>query len=300
MTRRTTWIGLLVAALACGCGGKKDGADKQPDPATKPATKPDIKPNTPDKPTTKPDTPTTPTSKPAPVNYPALAADPGGSAGKVKWAHRLGGPAKDAVRAVAIDAKGNVAVTGYFSSGADFGDEKQHEANKVDVFVSKYGPDGARQWTTTFGGEGEDVGNGVSFDSEGNLVVVGLFSKDVAIGDIKLNGQGSDDVFFAKFGADGTPMWAHKFGGLDSDAANDVAIRPNGRIVVTGSFKGTVNTPTGAMKSKGNEDIFVLELEPRVVWCGSSSLATDIATSVSGSWSMPRVTRCCSASSAAR
>ena len=265
MTRRTTWIGLLSAALIFGCSGKKDAADKQPAPDKKPpdsTNKPD-----PDKKPPTPDGKPTPDKKPV-TKYPDLVADPGGHQGKALWSHRLGGPGKDAVRSVAIDAAGNVAVTGYFSSGADFGDQETVEAKKVDAFVSKYNPDGTRAWTATFGGTGEDVGNGVVFDASGNLFVVGLFTDAMDIGEHKLKGQGSDDVFFAKFSPDGKPLWAHMFGGPDSDAANDLAIRPDGRIVVTGSFKRTVNTPSGAMKSKGNEDIFVLELDPDggLVW----------------------------------
>lgn len=255
MTLRTTLLGLLVVAFACACSGKKDGADKQ----TPSKKRPDEKPNIDKKPDAPPPKPVT---KP-PRTFPPLQADPGTSTGKARWSAKLGGPGKESGRAVAIDEQGNVAVTGHFSSDADFGDGKKRAAQAVDVYVSKYGPDGKHLWTTTFGGKGEDIGHGIVFDGSGNIVVVGQFAGEVKVGDFPLIAEGSDDAFFVSFNEAGTARWAHRFGGLKSESAYDVAARPNGGFVVTGSFEGSVSAPKGPMKSLGNEDIFVLELDDK-------------------------------------
>lgn len=264
MTQRTTrigFLGLLAFALVTGCGSKKDEAEKQPaTPHTKTAaTTPKTQPVTP-----KTQPPSTPTElKP-------LEPDPGANTGTALWAKKIGSLGQDAARAVAIDDQGNVAVTGYVATDADFGDGKAVQAKDLDAFVAKYGPDGALAWAVTFGGKGEDVGNGVAFDASGNVIVVGLFANDMQVGETKLVSQGSDDAFFAKFGPDGAPLWAHMFGGTNSDAAHDVVARPNGNILVTGSFKGSVPRPEPdePLTSKGNEDIFVLELDPKggLIW----------------------------------
>lgn len=259
MTPRTISFALLSLALALGCSGKKDG-DKNKAGTGKTAPKtPDTKPTAGnDGNQNKPKKPVTP---PPPATYKDLAKDPGGAEGKALWVNRVGGQLADVARGVAIDKDGNVALTGHISDGADFGDGTPVEVRKKDAYVSKYSPDGKLAWSKTFGGAGEEGGYSVAFDGSGNLVVVGLFAQEMSIGDIKLVSQGSDDVFFAKFAADGTLMWAHIFGGSDSDVAYDVAMRPNGHVLVTGSFKGAVKTPDGELKSKGNQDVFVLELD---------------------------------------
>lgn len=251
MTPRSFYIALLSAALAAGCGGKKDDSARDTPRATaEDSSKKDT-------PSAQPET--TP-AQPATPPRTELEADPGGHTGKHLWSARLGGQDSDAVRDVAIDAQGNVVVTGFYSSGADLGDGKPADADKTDIYVSKYDPRGKHLWTTRFGGKGEDVGNAVIFDPAGNVVVAGLFYDQMQVGEHMLVGKGSDDAFIAKLGADGQPLWAHKFGGSDSDTAYDLAIDSAGNLLVTGSFKGTVEAAGETFKSKGNEDMFLLML----------------------------------------
>jgi hypothetical protein len=268
MTQRTTFVGLLVIALTAGCSSKQDEAEKK---TATPATG-----TAPLAPKTQPIAPKTTPPSVAKALVP-LATDPGSNTGTALWSKKIGSLGQDAARAVAIDEQGNVAVTGYVATGADFGDGKAVETKDLDAFVAKYGPDGTLAWAVTFGGKGEDVGNGVTFDGSGNVIVVGLFASEMQVGESKLASQGSDDVFFAKFSPDGAPLWARMFGGNDSDVAYDVAARPNGNLLVTGSFQGTVlrPAPDEPMTSKGNEDIYILELDPRggLIWVQSYGAA---------------------------
>lgn len=202
-----------------------------------------------------------PAAPPSPPPGPReLVSDPGDGKGVHLWSLQIGGLDKDTARAVAIDAAGNVAITGYVTSGADFGDGKAVETQKADAYVARYGPEGQLLWVHCFGGRGDDIGNGVAIDAQGNIIVVGLFSDKMTIGEQELGAEGSDDAFIAKLDAGGTLVWARTFGGMDSDAAEDVASTAGGQIVVTGSFKGKVNAAGVELKSRGNEDIFLLEL----------------------------------------
>src|SRR5690606_3270640 len=104
-------------------------------------------------------------------------------------------------------------------------------------------------WTQRFGGPGEDVGNAVFVDDKGNVLVAGLFTGEVMIGQTRLVGAGSDDAFVAKLAPDGTPIWARQLGGRDSDAAHDVVASPGGEAIwVTGSFKDQVQAADVVLK----------------------------------------------------
>lgn len=258
MTTHTTWIAsrfsvpaaVIAAALALGCSAKNEAPAKEtPPPPT----------------TTAPAEDTTPaaTNAPHPAPRTELEADPGNNTGKALWSARLGGLGSDAVRDAAIDAQGNVVVAGFFSDSADLGDGTPVPAQKTDAFVSKYDPAGKHLWSVHFGGKGEDVANAVAFDPAGNIVVVGLFTDEMTVGEELLTGMGSDDAFMAKFSADGQPLWARKYGGNDSDTAYDVAVTSSGNILVTGSFKGSVPAAGEVFKSAGNEDIFLFMLNDK-------------------------------------
>ena len=261
MMRRTSWTGVLVGAfialslVTCGRKDEKTATKPSPDPAS--ASNQAGQPG--------PETDKTPVSgqpNPAPPPEPAveLPADPGGNQGKTRWARRLGSPLEDSARGLAIDDAGNVAVAGYYSDGAVLGSGDAVAAQKLDAYVAVYGPDGSHRWTAHFGGKGEDVGNAVAFDGQGNVVVVGLFADSMTIGDTVLGSAGSDDIFVAKFDSSGKPLWARKLGGGDSDAAYDVAVSATA-IVITGSFKGSIQAADVTLKSQGNEDILVVALD---------------------------------------
>ncbi len=251
-------MGAFIALYLPACGGKKEANNDSAGQASE-VGKPAEGAAAEAPPTSgKPASP----EKPAPSLEPAveLTADPGGSQGQPGWAHRIGGLGKDTARDIAVDRDGNVAIAGYFSDGADLGDRNPVAARKVDAYVAKYSAKGEHLWTVHFGGKEEDLANAVAFDPQGNAIVVGHFGASIEIGGVTLTSIGSDDAFMAKLDPDGTVLWARKLGGMDSDAAYDVAVSSTA-IVITGSFKGTIKAADITLKSEGNEDIFLLALD---------------------------------------
>src|SRR3989442_12049361 len=93
------------------------------------------------------------------------------------WSKCLGGDlGGGAGRAVAVDANGNVLVTGKFSGTIDFGTGPLTSAGATDIFLAKYSAAGDPIWSKAFGGALNDSGNGVAVDSGGNVVLIGTAS----------------------------------------------------------------------------------------------------------------------------
>jgi hypothetical protein len=56
---------------------------------------------------------------------------------------------------------------------------------------------------------------------------------------------GSFDAFVAKYDPNGALLWAHAIGGEGDDRAYDLAVRPNGEVLITGYFAGTIDLDPG-------------------------------------------------------
>ncbi len=137
------------------------------------------------------------------------------------------------------------------------------------------------------GSGGDDVVSGMARDAAGNLVLVGSFQGtvdfDPGAGSAPLTSAGGNDVFVAKYAADGTFMWVRKAGGTSSDMATAVAIDNAGNVVVSGSFLQTADIGGTNLTSNGSTDAFLWKLDGAgtTVWVrGIGGSGIDEATGV--------------------
>jgi hypothetical protein len=124
------------------------------------------------------------------------------------WSRGFGSTSFDQSLGVAVDASGNVVVTGVFRDTVDFGGGPLTSAGIGDVFVAKYSAsDGSHLWSRGFGSTSSAAGLGVAVDANGDVVVTGVFSDTVDFGGGPLTSAGIGDVFVAKYSAsDGTNL----------------------------------------------------------------------------------------------
>jgi hypothetical protein len=204
------------------------------------------------------------------------------SIGNYFWADTWGGSAADQGNGVAVDASGNVFVTGGFSwswtGGVDFdpgsGDDTRTSNGSYDIFLSKFDSLGNYFWADTWGGGGSDTGYGVAVDSLGNLLVTGGFSWSW-FGDVDFDpgtgvdnraSEGSYDVYLSKFDSAGGYLWANTWGGAGSDQGYGVAVDEPGNTYVTGMYAETVDFDPGSVvdshTSNGGSDVFLSKFEP--------------------------------------
>jgi len=102
---------------------------------------------------------------------------------------------------VAVDASGNVVVTGDTSSGGwvSGGFDTSYIGN-ANAFVAKLSPSGAHIWSTYLAASSNEWGEGVAVDASGNAVVTGYTDSSGWVSggfDTSYNG-GSYDAFVAK------------------------------------------------------------------------------------------------------
>jgi deoxycytidylate deaminase len=173
------------------------------------------------------------------------------------WSKRFGDGAWQRASAVAVDGSGNVIVTGYFDGTVDFGGGALTSAGNGDIFIAKFGPDGAHFWSKRFGDASDQYACAVAADASGNVIVTGWFDGTVDFGGGALTSAGVSDIFVAKFAADGAHLWSKRFGDASAQSAAAVAADASGNVIVTGGFDGTVDFGGDVLTDAGMGDIFV-------------------------------------------
>jgi len=111
----------------------------------------------------------------------------------------------------------------------DFGGAK-------DLFVSRLNASGEFAWTTTAGGDHDQVGVDIARDGSGNLIVAGDFEGDSSWGSITLSAQGESDCFVAMLDPTGKWLRVTPMGGPDWSWVAAVAADGQGNSCVTGSM----------------------------------------------------------------
>ena len=114
------------------------------------------------------------------------------------WSIYLGGSNSDYGYGIAVDASGNIFVTGGTYS-ADFeGANNAYKGGYYDAFVAKVSSGGLLLWATYLGGSSEDYARGIAVDASGNIFVTGYtHSTDFAGANNAYKG-GDGDAFVAR------------------------------------------------------------------------------------------------------
>ncbi len=162
--------------------------------------------------------------------------------GNFLWAVKAGDGGSDRALAIKSDALGNSYITGYYYGTATFGTSTITSTGLQDVFVAKYDPNGNLKWVVSAGGSLSDIGNAITVDNNGNVLIAGEFTGTAAFGTHILTGTGSNiNVFTAKLdSANGNFIWAKSGTGPHTDRALGVACDPSGGVYVTGQFSDTI------------------------------------------------------------
>ena len=173
------------------------------------------------------------------------------------WGHASG---EVSAASVAVDRWGNQYLAGQFSGTVNFdpagtnpGATVSSYNGTVDAYLLKLNQNGQYLWVKTWGAGvklpcsslgkacGRDAANGVAVDTWGNVYVAGLFQNTVNFGNnhtaTSNAPNGSNNIYFTKFSADGTNQWVRAFGGTTGGEAYSLAVDSvRGYVYVQGDW----------------------------------------------------------------
>ncbi|MFY0625914.1 MAG: leucine-rich repeat domain-containing protein [Reichenbachiella sp.] len=176
------------------------------------------------------------------------------------WAKNGGSSSPESSGDVAVDAIGNIYVTGSFAGTADFDTESLTSLGGNDIYVVKYDNDGNILWAQRGGGSSTDHAYGIEVDNLGNVYVAGYFAETGFFGAEQIISEGARDVFVAKYDTDGNLLWVRSGGGSGNDYGYDLALDNMNNVYVTGSITNNVTFGTENLDVSGeNNNIFIVK-----------------------------------------
>ncbi len=123
-----------------------------------------------------------------------------------------------AVRGVVVDEEGNVYVGG-----------ERYDGPNWDLLLIKYDRAGHQVWQRSYdGGAGlVDRFRGLAVDGDGDVLVIGTSE----------SAKNEADYVTLKFDAEGNQLWVARYAEPMDDSPTDLAVGPDGSVVVTGSSR---------------------------------------------------------------
>lgn len=163
------------------------------------------------------------------------------NAGSCVWAQAFQSTGFSRANHTAVDAAGDVAITGWFNNTLNLGGSNLVAANGlVDIFVAKYTAAGTHVWSKRVGDPAaNDFGYGITLDGSGNVVVVGTVQGTVDFGGgaTPPTGANSSDGYVVQYAsATGGFNWVHRLAGTNSDEAFTVTTDAANNVLVGGYF----------------------------------------------------------------
>jgi len=181
---------------------------------------------------------------------------------KTDWSTYFGGSEVDVARAVVLADSDYIYIAG--STGSeDFpvlnGWDMDFNGGG-DIFLSKFSRNGSLIWSTYFGGSGAEAGAQLAVDNDGNIFLAGqTYSTDFpAINGWDTTGNGSIDVFAAKFDSGGTLLWSTYLGGSSWEQGICLAVDRFGDVYLAGDTDSSdFPTPNGWDTTMNGVDAYI-------------------------------------------
>ncbi len=167
--------------------------------------------------------------------------------GNLLWTRQMGTASDDKGYGIAADASDNIYV-----SGLTKGDLGGACAGLSDIFLSKYDSSGNLLWVRQKGTSGDESGNSVQLDANGNAFIAGSTTGSFS----GYANAGLLDIFISKYDSAGNELWTKQMGTAADDEAYDAALDSAGEVYMTGYTRGILDgtSVTGA-------DVFLMKLE---------------------------------------
>ena len=195
-----------------------------------------------------------------------------GISGSRIWGTYYGGSGDELGMGISTDQNCNLYVTGITNSTSGIATSGAYQTSygggSNDAFIVKFNSTGSQQWSTYYGGSGDDNGLSISNYVNGNIAITGYTTSTTGIAtsgsyqtSVTYGGNGTYDIFLTKFDSSGSRLWGTYYGGSNTDIGYGVTIDSSENIYIVGYSLSQIIAPNGyytfQFLNAGNEDAFL-------------------------------------------
>jgi hypothetical protein len=186
------------------------------------------------------------------------------------WSKRFGDGLEQYAKRVAVDANGNVYMSGVFVGDIDFGggvisSMLGGNGGDYDVYLASLDVDGNHRWTNLVAGTGIKFVFGLGVNATtGEVALSGYFHDDIHLGGGPIVSVAISDTFIGQYDKDGNHLWSRNFGGdaNSSSYSRGAVFDSTGDVVTAGTYFGTFDVPPlASLPSTGDGDLFCAKLD---------------------------------------
>ncbi|MBU2922490.1 T9SS type A sorting domain-containing protein [Winogradskyella psychrotolerans] len=175
------------------------------------------------------------------------------TAGNLVWSTYYGGSGTDRLSNMALDADGNIILTGSNEAHTNITTPGAFQeftvwesgATNPNIFLAKFSQNGTLLWSTYFGLGGNALYSGLAIDTATNDIYITGTSTYEGLG---TSGTfqpeyfgGHTDGFIAKFSSAGNRIWCTYLGGEDTDQIYNITLSKEGYLYVSGGTISATN-----------------------------------------------------------
>ena len=198
-----------------------------------------------------------------------------------EWTRLLGNSHSEVANALTTGLDGSIYIAGEARGDLDL--DGQQKQGGDDAFISKFNPDGTKEWTRILGSSAWEVANALTTGSDGSIYIAGNTRGDL---DGQTHNGGGVDAFISKFNPDGTKKWTRLLGTSRNDRGNALTTGSDGSIYIAGTLDSDLPGDIGgsfgdAFISKFNAD--GTKEWTRLVGISSAEEANALTTGIDGS-----------------
>lgn len=180
-----------------------------------------------------------------------------------QWGYVYGDLSFQIASDVTVDKDGNVIVMGAFIGTLDIQGTKLISVGSADIFLARFKSDGTLLDAKRFG-DGSHNGTVVRVitDKDSNIVAAIGLTGSADFGGGVLTSAGAEDLVVVKFDALGNYKWSKRFGDVQPQIPQGIAVNGVGDVFIGGRFTGTVNFGGVDFSAAGNQgDAFLVKLD---------------------------------------
>lgn len=174
------------------------------------------------------------------------------SSGVRQWGTYYGGDTIDYIKALAVDASGNIFIGGQTYSSSGISTVSSHQIGRgsttaADAFLTMFNTSGVRQWGTYYGGTNSEIINGVAVDISGFVYATGTTNSTTGIATPSVQQTslfGGTDAMILKFNNSGVRQWGSYFGWTGNEEGQGLGVNSAGIIYFAGTTNSTTNIST--------------------------------------------------------